>query len=480
MYKFIMFFIILLIILSCNDKFDLSSPYTVDKNFTKDKNSCFTDSDCDKMKGEDYNCNINEPNGNKCICDTELRVCQYACNYRNCPSDSECDNKTGECICPTGYIYEENSNSCKENYAYGKYDFSLGKNHTSIIRSGELFVWGSNDTGKLGIGEDSNDLTKNTPVRLGNDKNWLAVANSMDFSCALKLEKLWRQDTYLYCWGRGKRKPFKVNTEKKDWKFITANKDSVFILDSKGVLYEVNGDSIEVLQEISFEDGFKNADWKFVSMGINHFCGIKTNDKLYCWGEEEFGQVGNGSNENFIKTPVQIGEDDWILVSCGFNHTCGIKENNKLYCWGKNEQGELGIGDDNNIKNIPVKVGEDDWSIVSCGYDYTCGIKNSELYCWGKKDKSQFGDAKNESDYENFCNMGETEPYYCFSPIKINTDIVEVDIKDIKLGLYKDLPYNCLLDSNKKLYCRGYNTYGELGESCGEITCNSFEWVKLH
>ncbi|MEZ4871587.1 MAG: RCC1 domain-containing protein [Bdellovibrionales bacterium] len=84
--------------------------------------------------------------------------------------------------------------------------------------------------------------------------------------------------------------------------------------------------------------------WTQISAGDENACGIK-DDALYCWGDREFGQVGDGviDSINAITTPTLIDNTGvWSDVTNGEEHTCGIYEN-QLKCWGHDEFGQVGL-----------------------------------------------------------------------------------------------------------------------------------------
>ncbi|HSW60910.1 MAG TPA: hypothetical protein VLJ60_08935, partial [bacterium] len=66
-------------------------------------------------------------------------------------------------------------------------------------------------------------------------------------------------------------------------------------------------------------------------------------------------------------------------MDSGWGHTCKITDG-KLFCWGSNYSGQLGDGTNIN-RSVPTRIGTfDDWDFISCGYSNTCGIRNGELY----------------------------------------------------------------------------------------------------
>src|SRR5262249_6631134 len=76
-----------------------------------------------------------------------------------------------------------------------------------------------------------------------------------------------------------------------------------------------------------------------------HTCARTVAGTLWCWGKNDWGQLGNGTTTN-SPSPVQINAlgTNVVEVAVGGSHTCARKSDNSLWCWGINEDGELGNG----------------------------------------------------------------------------------------------------------------------------------------
>jgi alpha-tubulin suppressor-like RCC1 family protein len=93
-----------------------------------------------------------------------------------------------------------------------------------------------------------------------------------------------------------------------------------------------------------------DTNWATVSAGGEFTCATRTDRTLWCWGYNYFGQLGTGSTGD-ASTPVQVGTAaDWVTVSAGDDwgysggHTCATRADGTLWCWGDDEFGELGNG----------------------------------------------------------------------------------------------------------------------------------------
>jgi len=128
-------------------------------------------------------------------------------------------------------------------------------------------------------------------------------------------------------------------------------------------------------------------DWKTVSMGGYHTLAIKTDGTLWAWGwgnDSELGLEGLGTR---IEFPTRVGRDtDWAAVSTSDGHTVGLKTNGSLWVWGNNVEAGLGVGPTvNSTCYHPYRLGGDnDWAMAVSGDSYTMAIKNDgSLWAWG-------------------------------------------------------------------------------------------------
>ncbi len=129
-----------------------------------------------------------------------------------------------------------------------------------------------------------------------------------------------------------------------------------------------------------------------------------------CWGENGAGQLGNGTTTN-SSTPVNLsGDPGFASLSAGARHACGIAygaagetRHSNAYCWGDNNSGQLGNGTTTNSAIPTVVAGGLNFSAVSAGGRHTCGVSSDGLtgsppaggaaYCWGDNTFGQLGNS---------------------------------------------------------------------------------------
>lgn len=133
--------------------------------------------------------------------------------------------------------------------------------------------------------------------------------------------------------------------------------------------------------------------------GFNHTCALLDGARLACWGLNEFGQVGDGTTA--IKTEavdVTVLTRDITAAAVGLDFTCVLLTTGGVQCWGSNDKGELGNGT-NLDSPVPVDVSGLSSGVVaiSSGSEHTCALLDSGgLKCWGRNYCGQIGDGTHE------------------------------------------------------------------------------------
>lgn len=272
----------------------------------------------------------------------------------------------------------------------------------ALLADGTLWCWGSGEDYRTGQ-ETTDDV--NFPVQVGEDSDWEYVAAGYDATCGIRSGE-------LYCWGTA-------------WSGSS----------------QVSGPSLERIGNSS--------DWESVSVGMAHRCGIRTGSELWCWGNNDVGQLGDGSKMS-SPTPIQVGfPHEWASISAGTYSTCGILENGQIYCWGANYDGVLCMGDTAERLN-PTRIGTGwDWESIITGWGSTLAIRNNAvlgnfLMGCGDNSEGQLGAAEIDSNDE--------DSYHSLQPIRYETLRAAIGFQ-----------WSCILDEEDELYCSGENNYGQLG-----------------
>jgi len=155
----------------------------------------------------------------------------------------------------------------------------------------------------------------------------------------------------------------------------------------------------EAIKSISVEALFKLGVAQ-ISTSDSSTCAVTLEGALYCWGANQFGQIGDGTNEDKSEPTLVQGMTAGVTkVDVGSNYTCAIRSG-AAYCWGQNDNGQLG-NSTNLAANTPQPVsnmtaGVTDISVTAAPYysrRHTCAIKDGSAHCWGFGTYGQLGNG---------------------------------------------------------------------------------------
>jgi alpha-tubulin suppressor-like RCC1 family protein len=136
-----------------------------------------------------------------------------------------------------------------------------------------------------------------------------------------------------------------------------------------------------------------------VSAGGGQTCGVLSSGEAYCWGLNDRGQLGAGYTvylgATAIASPTKvIGGRVFATITSGSSHACALTLSGAAFCWGDNSFGALGDGTSYNYRDFPVGVtAAPTFTALSTGVAYTCGLaSDGAAWCWGWGVHCQLGD----------------------------------------------------------------------------------------
>lgn len=153
---------------------------------------------------------------------------------------------------------------------------------------------------------------------------------------------------------------------------------------------------------VASQDSGQTDTLKFVSLaaGGAHTCGIAKSGQTYCWGSNQYGQIGDGKrtgrqSPNRYPTPV-LQDPGLASLALGNQFSCGLSHQGKAYCWGYNYDGQIGNGTDTGDNYTPMLVKTDQtFQSIVAGHYHVCALNgDGDAYCWGNSSSGQVGDGR--------------------------------------------------------------------------------------
>lgn len=289
-----------------------------------------------------------------------------------------------------------------------------GGGHTcGVTSSGQIFCWGLNDEGQVGY--DFAQLAIDEPRLLPGSQTWQAVSAGHAHSCGLTVTGA------AWCWGDN----------------LTGQLGS-------GDTFQKSFEPVRVAASMPFES---------VLAGYYQSCGLTEDGRMYCWGRNDAGQIGDGSTSHRF-TPVPVAGDlVFRTLAVGDAFVCGVTDGDATFCWGSNRNGE--IGDPDRLPaTTPVEVqgapvftslyGAGGAWTVGTARAYACGLTAvGEAWCWGGPIRANPWDGPTEG------------------PVRVAAGI---RFRGLALGS----EHLCGVTIDGWAFCAGGNYAGQLGDGTAE------------
>ncbi len=230
---------------------------------------------------------------------------------------------------------------------------SVGTNHScGVTTTGVGYCWGYDGNGTLG--DDGYLADKSSPVAISGSYTWRQISAGDQHTCGVTTSNVG------YCWGR-----------------------------IDGGRLGQGGGSGNFPTPTLISGSYA---WSRVSAGITHSCGVTTIGVGYCWGIGGFGKLGNNDTATALTPSAVSGGHTWTQIEAGTsNHTCGVTNIGVGYCWGYNNYGQLGNGSTLTTWVPSAVSGFQQWAHIIPATSHSCGLATSGVgYCWGS---GQFGNG---------------------------------------------------------------------------------------
>jgi alpha-tubulin suppressor-like RCC1 family protein len=277
-----------------------------------------------------------------------------------------------------------------------------------VTTGDEVFCWGNNGAGQLGIGTTLPSST--TPLKVAGGRTYrLVKAGTGNLVCAISMAR------DAYCWGAG----------------YLGN--------------GVNGTRRSPVKVTGTQD------WLDLGVGTNHTCAITTANLAWCWGTNNLGQLGNGTT-TASSTPVRSAQGfAFAHIDAGALTTCGVLTDARAVCWGSSTATGDGRGEGRKTLTPVALGGTRKWSNVTLSYLDGCGVTLAGAgFCWGKGTAGELG-------YGSAADR--------FSPVSVAGNIAFLSISP-------GFAFSCGVATGGKGWCWGDGTNGQLGNGgeVGKLT----------
>jgi alpha-tubulin suppressor-like RCC1 family protein len=302
------------------------------------------------------------------------------------------------------------------------------------VASGGLFCWGGNERGQLGNASAnlSDAEPRHVVLKFEGDDDigsgvvypfFKDVCGGDAFTCASIRVEVEEVTELVACWGDNEYGQIPTTSA------------------ALGPFNWLNGDLFN--EDTSTAFGLRD-----VTCGAQFACALDSSGSAFCWGANESGQVGTGTDDAIIRGPTEVTGHTFVSLRAGARHACGVDNMGDVWCWGEGIAGQLGLGDTEG-SNEPVQVGSlvGDTLFAPFAGDLMSGVfvegENSPLV-WGDNRFGQLG-------------LGTTDS--TSTPVELGALSKNEMVRTFQAALGQHM---CVGDGGK-LKCWGANMFSQLG-----------------
>jgi len=296
----------------------------------------------------------------------------------------------------------------------------------ALKADGTVWAWGKNSCGQLGNGTDYTDDP--VPQRVYGLEEIVAISAGSSHALALKA------DGTVWAWGDNNKTKLGIGSEEL---------------------------KIHTPQQVKDPDGNSYLSGIVaISAGFDHSLALKDDGTVWAWGDNSWGQLGQGTSSGFEPYPIQVKDSsgagylsEVVAIAAGPFHNLALKSDGTVWAWGENGYGQLGDGTTSE-KDLPVQVrGEDGTGYLSNIIQIAAGgeeashslaLRNDgKVWAWGNGIYGQLGN-------------GGTSSYTPVQVSGLGTVVVIAAGGQCGTSLF--------LENDGTIKACGFNSFGELGD----------------
>ncbi len=278
---------------------------------------------------------------------------------------------------------------------------SAGENHNlALDASGQVWAWGANQDGQLGIGHQGRPdyavkVLGGGDLGSGVLQNVIAIAAGNGHSLAAT------SSGKTFAWGVGgdgqlgnssrhssSLPSLVIDSQGRSLQgvvCVSAGLSFSMALTSDSRVFTWGDDKANSVinttaQELNFSWDSYPVD---IATGTFHSLVLTAKGKVYAWGQSIHGQAGNGKREIRLKEPVLASTEEVLAIAAGGEHNLSVKIDSSLWAWGKNEERQLGTLPIKNQELKPKKVFRNPQNLLATGSNHSLVIKGGTVWSWG-------------------------------------------------------------------------------------------------
>lgn len=201
-----------------------------------------------------------------------------------------------------------------------------------------------------------------------------------------------------------------------------------------------------------------------IATGEWHSCALANDGTVHCWGDADYGQLGDDMPTAFRKVPVAVSTTSSsslynktvMGIDAGGDATCAVATDGTIHCWGRNNNGQMGDGlvvDNLDPERVTLgSVSGKSFKQISTGGQHVCALAtDNTIHCWGAGGHGQLGDNTGASN----------RTAVAVNMVNGVSSLYGKTITSITVGTF----HSCALTSDGKVHCWGDNGSGELGDN---------------